>query len=259
MSTANQVPNNFWEAPVDELLRSLGSSSGGLASGEAIQHLEQYGPNVLQVKAQVTTLGLFLRQFQSPIMLILLLATLASAFLKDWPDAVIILVIVLGSALLSFVQEHNASQAVEKLRGQLTLKASVLRDGQPQSIPVDGPAFIPNMGAPKNPVPADAASIARGQERFDINCTICHGPQGKDDVPNPGSDDGTVPPLNPIDSLLVDPDYKTFATNIDLFIQHGSRPEGPSPYRTMPGWGDKGAITQQQIAAVIAYIISLNK
>ncbi len=51
------------------------------------------------------------------------------------------------------------------------------------SIPIEGPAYIPNMGAPKNPVPADAASIARGQELFNINCTACHGPKGKGDGP----------------------------------------------------------------------------
>jgi Mg2+-importing ATPase len=137
MNTANQFPNQFWNVPVEELLRSLDSSSEGLGHDEAIRRLEQYGPNLLEAKMQVSPLRLFLRQFQSPIMLILLLATLVSAFLKDWPDAAIILVIVLGSALLSFVQEHNASQAVEKLRAQLTLKASLLRDGQPQSIPVE--------------------------------------------------------------------------------------------------------------------------
>ena len=52
-----------------------------------------------------------------------------------------------------------------------------------QSIPVEGPAYIPNMGAPKNPVPSDAASLARGAELFNINCTACHGPQGKGDGP----------------------------------------------------------------------------
>lgn len=52
-----------------------------------------------------------------------------------------------------------------------------------QSIPVEGPAYIPNMGAPANPVPADAASLARGAELFNINCTICHGTQGKGDGP----------------------------------------------------------------------------
>jgi mono/diheme cytochrome c family protein len=117
---------------------------------------------------------------------------------------------------------------------------------------------------PSNPGPPGEAINLKGDPKagetiFVAECQTCHGVQGKDDVPNPGSDDGTVPPLNPIDPLLKDPDYKTFAINIDLFIQHGSRPEGPSPYRTMPGWGDKGAITQQQIADVIAYIIGLNK
>lgn len=52
-----------------------------------------------------------------------------------------------------------------------------------QSIPVEGPAYIPNLGAPKNPVPADAASLARGKELFNINCTACHGPGGKGDGP----------------------------------------------------------------------------
>jgi mono/diheme cytochrome c family protein len=48
-----------------------------------------------------------------------------------------------------------------------------------QSIPVEGPAIIPNMGAPTNPVPADDVSLARGAELFHINCTACHGVDGK--------------------------------------------------------------------------------
>ncbi len=52
-----------------------------------------------------------------------------------------------------------------------------------QSIPIEGPAYIPNQGAPKNPVPADAVSLARGQELFNINCTACHGKDGKGDGP----------------------------------------------------------------------------
>lgn len=56
-----------------------------------------------------------------------------------------------------------------------------MRDPLPvpaQSIPVEGPAYIPNMGAPTNPVPADAASIARGAELFNVTCTACHGVTG---------------------------------------------------------------------------------
>lgn len=53
----------------------------------------------------------------------------------------------------------------------------------PQSIPIEGPAYIPNLGAPTNPVPADDTSIARGAELFNINCTACHGTGGKGDGP----------------------------------------------------------------------------
>ena len=52
-----------------------------------------------------------------------------------------------------------------------------------QSIPIEGPAYIPNMGAPTNPVTADNASLARGAELFHINCTACHGAGGKGDGP----------------------------------------------------------------------------
>jgi len=71
--------------------------------------------------------------------------------------------------------------------------------------------------------------------------------------------DGTVPTLNPIDPTIASSDYETFATNIDLFIEHGSTPVGTTPNLYMPAWGASGALEQQQIADVIAYIISLNQ
>lgn len=47
------------------------------------------------------------------------------------------------------------------------------------SVPVDGPAFIPNMGAPENPVEADALSISRGETLYALNCVMCHGATGE--------------------------------------------------------------------------------
>jgi mono/diheme cytochrome c family protein len=120
------------------------------------------------------------------------------------------------------------------------------------------------IARPSNPGgPGDAVNLtgdaASGAQIFQTNCVPCHGPEGKQGVPNPGSDDGSVPPLNPIDPTMVSSDYKTFASNIDLFVQHGSTPAGTNPAISMPAWGDKNALTQQQIADVIAYVISLNK
>jgi mono/diheme cytochrome c family protein len=51
------------------------------------------------------------------------------------------------------------------------------------SIPIEGAAFIPGTGAPANPVKADAVSVGRGEELFNIDCALCHGPQGKGNGP----------------------------------------------------------------------------
>jgi mono/diheme cytochrome c family protein len=103
-----------------------------------------------------------------------------------------------------------------------------------------------------------AGDVNSGEQIYTADCAVCHGPQGKGGVVNAGSTDGTVPPLNPIDETLKAPDYTTFAYNVDLFIEHGSTPEGTSPTLQMPAWGDLGKLQPQQIADVMAYLIKLN-
>jgi mono/diheme cytochrome c family protein len=122
----------------------------------------------------------------------------------------------------------------------------------------DGVARPSNPGGPGEAVNL-SGDAAAGAVVFQGNCFACHGQEGVQGLPNPGTDDGVIPALNPIDPTLVSPDYKTFATNLDLFIQHGSTPAGPNPSVSMPAWGDQGVLTQQQIADVIAYLISLNQ
>jgi Mg2+-importing ATPase len=129
--------NAYWSRPSDEVLQNLHSSVVGLEQGDAQEILERVGPNQIQTKEKPTALGLLLNQFKSPIILILILATLISAFLRDYVDAIIILLIVMGSALLSFYQEYNANNAAEKLKEQVSFKTEVLRDGQPVSISTD--------------------------------------------------------------------------------------------------------------------------
>jgi mono/diheme cytochrome c family protein len=114
-----------------------------------------------------------------------------------------------------------------------------------------------NPGGPGPGLNLKGDSI-RGEQVF-VNCVPCHGAQGKGNVANPGSTDGTVPALNPIDDTIADPDPKVFAYNIDLFVEHGSTPEGLNPGLKMPPWGDTKGLTPQQIADVIAYVISLNQ
>src|SRR4030043_930967 len=95
----------YWAMISNELLKQLQSSPQGLTETEAELRLKKYGPNILKARQELTPLKLFLNQFKSPIVLILIFATLLSAFLKDWADAIIILLIVLSRAILRFVQE----------------------------------------------------------------------------------------------------------------------------------------------------------
>ena len=135
--------------------------------------------------------------------------------------------------------------------------------GQKQQA-TEGAGEAEEVAKPSNPGgPGEAVNLTgdatAGATVYVDQCEKCHGTDGKVGVQNPGSADGTVPPLNPIDSTMVSADAKTFATNIDLFIEHGSTPEGDNPEKTMPALGDQQKLTPQQIADVIAYVISLNK
>jgi mono/diheme cytochrome c family protein len=124
------------------------------------------------------------------------------------------------------------------------------------------------VARPSNPGgPGQAVSLqgdaTKGADTFKTICQPCHGDQGKGGVKNTGARDGTVPALNPIDSTMKSSDAKVFATNIDLFVEHGSTPEeeaeGTTPAFTMPAFGDQKTLQPQDIANVIAYVISLNK
>jgi len=127
------------------------------------------------------------------------------------------------------------------------------------------PAFADRSKIPasgKQGPPAEAATLTgswkKGKALFERRCQSCHGPRGTDKVKNPGSDDGTVPPLNPIDPALASKTPSAFAANIDRIIQHGSIPDGPNPALFMPNWGDSRALSQQEIADVEAYVMRLN-
>ncbi|MCK6452644.1 MAG: magnesium-translocating P-type ATPase [Alphaproteobacteria bacterium] len=147
----------FWSQPAGEVIAGLGASLHGLGSQEAAARLRQVGPNVVADTAEMTPARLLLRQFESPLVLILIFGAGVSLVLREWVDASIILAIVLGSALLGFYQEFRASQAVAALKRRLALTARVLRDGGEAVVPVGtlvpGDVVLLSAG---NLVPADA-------------------------------------------------------------------------------------------------------
>lgn len=164
----------YWAENLDQLFQNLGSSGDGLKSEEAKSIFQRVGPNRIQSRSRVTPLRLLLNQFINPIVLILISATVISAFLKDWTDAVIILLIVIGSALLSFFQEYNASTAAEKLKEQVSFKTNVIRDGRSISIPteevVPGDMVFLSAG---NLIPADGRVVEAND--FFVNQAVLTG------------------------------------------------------------------------------------
>lgn len=125
----------YWSFTPDAVQEQYRSSSSGLTNAEAAARLSTYGENTIHAKKSASPLLLFLGQFKSPIILIMLVATGISAATGDWLDSLIIFAIVLGSAVLSFLQEYSASNAIAKLRSHIQMQCTVLRDGTPTQVP----------------------------------------------------------------------------------------------------------------------------
>jgi Mg2+-importing ATPase len=142
--------SHFWSIPPEALLDRLGATRDGLSSREATERLDRHGPNRISPKKRADDLTLFLGQFKSPIILILIFAAILSFFLHDPVDTLIILTIVLISGCLGFWQERSAVRAVEKLLAMVRIRSTVLRDGRPTDIPVEdltpGDVIILNAG-----------------------------------------------------------------------------------------------------------------
>ena len=115
--------------PVRNLFEQQNSSEQGLTSEEARKRLDTYGPNDTTGVKRSSGVVQFLRLFGNPLVAILLLAALISAILGDRINASIIIIIVLFSNILNFVQTSRSQQVVEKLRADVSPTATALRDG----------------------------------------------------------------------------------------------------------------------------------
>jgi P-type Mg2+ transporter len=151
---------SYWAEQPAAVAAAWGTGTAGLTRDQAAVQRATFGSNSVDGSPTASGLQLFLRQFMSPLVLILVFATAISLMLHQWIDAGIILAIVLSSSLLSFVQEHRASKAVEELKKRLALTARVLRDGSEQVLPVTQivPGDVIALSA-GNLVPADGLIV----------------------------------------------------------------------------------------------------
>ncbi len=134
--------DHHWHAiPVDEVLREFGSDAGGLSREVAAHRQAEYGPNRMPPPKRRGPLMRLLLQFHNLLVYVLLAAALVTALLGHWLDMAVILSVLVVNALIGFVQEGRAEQALAAIRRMLSLQAVVMRDGQKYAIPAE--ALVP--------------------------------------------------------------------------------------------------------------------
>ncbi len=145
------------ELTSESVFDKLNSGPAGLSRVEASGRLAEFGPNELQAAQRISPWRILLEQFKNILIVILLSATLASAFLGHTIEAIAITVIVLFAVVLGFIQEYRAERAIEALRSMAAPTANVIRDGKEVELPardlVPGDVFLLRAG---DKVPADA-------------------------------------------------------------------------------------------------------
>jgi magnesium-transporting ATPase (P-type) len=154
-------PAEPWHALAAEAAcAALGSGLAGLDEREAARRLAACGPNRLTPPKRRGPLVRFLLQFHSVLIYVLLVAVVITALLGEWIDSGVIFGVVLINALIGFVQEGKAEQALAAIREMLSLEARVVRDGHRRGVPADelvpGDVIVLQAG---DKVPADVRLI----------------------------------------------------------------------------------------------------
>ncbi|WP_292993750.1 cation-transporting P-type ATPase [Nitrosomonas sp.] len=123
--------------PPPQVLEEFKTGDAGLSQTEAKLRLEQYGANRLNPPKPQSNVIRFLLQFHNVLIYILLAACSMTAFLGHWVDSGVILGVVVINAIIGFVQEGKAEEALNAIRRMLSLNAIVQRDGQRIQMPAD--------------------------------------------------------------------------------------------------------------------------
>lgn len=148
----------------DRLRVLLGTGHGGLSTADAAARLAEAGPNRLAAASRQGPLRRFVLQFHNIFIYVLLAAAATTATLDHWVDTGVILAVVVVNAVIGFVQEGRAEQAMDAIRQMLAPTASVIRDGQRRDVAADtlvpGDLVVVEAG---DKVPADLRlTVARG-------------------------------------------------------------------------------------------------
>ncbi len=131
-----------WHATSTEIiLDNLQTTTAGLNQIEAEKRLSKFGANRLPKAARRNPFTRFLLHFHNILIYVLIGSALITALLGHWIDTGVILAVVLANAIIGFVQEGKAEQAMDAIQHMLAPKANVIRDGE--RIAIDGESLVP--------------------------------------------------------------------------------------------------------------------
>jgi len=158
---AKELMVKYHSKTIDETVTNLDSSiEKGLTTSQVNERLIKYGKNEIKEEIHTTALQIFINQFKSFIVMILIIAVIISAVIHHYVDAAVIGVILILNTVLGFIQEYKAEKSIEALKKMASLKAVVIRDGKEQKIDakelVPGDIIVLETG---EKIPADARLI----------------------------------------------------------------------------------------------------
>lgn len=133
--------NNYYNKKVEKLYKELNTSISGLTEEEASKRLEEYGENKLAERKKKSNFIIFLNQFNDLMIILLIFASVFSAVIsyiqkESYADSIIILIIVVINATLSFIEEKKADKAIEELNKMFITNNNVIRNGKKETIDV---------------------------------------------------------------------------------------------------------------------------
>ncbi|MDZ4201098.1 MAG: cation-transporting P-type ATPase [Gallionella sp.] len=160
--------HNWHSQTAAEVLGTVDTKPEGLSHDQAGQRLEQHGPNRLTPAQRRGPLMRFLLQFHNVLIYVLLAAAGVTALLAHWVDTAVIVGVVVINAIIGFIQEGKAEQAMEAIRRMLSPEATVLRDGK--RIVVAAETLVPGdivLLASGDKVPADLRLLSAKNLRIE--------------------------------------------------------------------------------------------
>jgi len=136
-SSNNKQASHWHHQAAEQVLQSLHSSLDGLSRDEVSQRLQKYGANRLPQVHNRSALLRLLSQFHNVLIYVLMVAAAVTALLGHWVDASVIMGVVVINALIGYLQEGKAENALRAIQQMLSLNAMVKRDGRKLSLPAE--------------------------------------------------------------------------------------------------------------------------